>query len=294
MTGPTAVITLVHGRHGHLRRQHEALARGTLRPEPYVVVTMNDPTATAGLREPTPAPHAVELRAGPKGLPLAEARNRGARHALLAGADTLVFLDVDCIPGPALVHRYTRSLARTGHEGVHCGPVAYLPPPPAGGYPRTGLDALAAPHTARPNPPPGQLVRAPDQDYRLFWSLSFALAARTWQQVGGFCEDYTGYGGEDTDFGQLLRANRVPLYWTGGATAFHQYHPVQDPPVQHLDDILRNARVFRRRWGWWPMEGWLHAFERLGLAHLDVRTGDWARSDRPGTGPAVIPPGGSG
>jgi hypothetical protein len=67
----------------------------------------------------------------------------------------------------------------------------------------------------------------------------------------------------------------VELCWLGGAPAYHQYHPVQDPPVQHLHDILRNAALFHRRWGEWPMQGWLHAFAGLGLAHQDPGTGDW-------------------
>ena len=40
---------------------------------------------------------------------------------------------------------------------------------------------------------------------------------------------------------------------------------MSSPPVEHLDDILRNGRVFRDRWGSWPMRGWLEAFERRGL-----------------------------
>ena len=42
-----------------------------------------------------------------------------------------------------------------------------------------------------------------------------------------------------------------------GARAYHQHHPSSSPPVQHLADILRNGALFRRRWGRWPMEGWL-------------------------------------
>jgi hypothetical protein len=39
--------------------------------------------------------------------------------------------------------------------------------------------------------------------------------------------------------------------------------------VQHLTSILRNARIFHQRWGTWPMEGWLSAFEELGLIKRD-------------------------
>ncbi|WP_224160451.1 hypothetical protein, partial [Prevotella lacticifex] len=76
---------------------------------------------------------------------------------------------------------------------------------------------------------------------------------------------YAGYGGEDTDFGQIAAAQDIPLCWVGGAHALHQYHPVSDPPVEHLDDILTNAALFHDRWGWWPMQGWLGAFEQRGL-----------------------------
>jgi N-acetylglucosaminyl-diphospho-decaprenol L-rhamnosyltransferase len=64
----------------------------------------------------------------------------------------------------------------------------------------------------------------------------------------------------------------------GGATAFHQYHPVEDPPLGHLDDILRNAAVFRQRWGWWPMQGWLAAFEQRGLINYDRDVDRWRRT----------------
>ncbi|MEV8529436.1 DUF6381 family protein [Streptomyces sp. NPDC052000] len=78
-------------------------------------------------------------------------------------------------------------------------------------------------------------------DPRLFWSLSFALTAATWERVGGLCEDYTGYGAEDTDFAARATSRGVGLWWVGGAPAYHQYHPTHSPPVQHLDDILRDG-----------------------------------------------------
>jgi hypothetical protein len=39
--------------------------------------------------------------------------------------------------------------------------------------------------------------------------------------------------------------------------------------VEHLHDIVANATIFHRRWGWWPMPGWLDAFAALGLIHWD-------------------------
>ena len=86
------------------------------------------------------------------------------------------------------------------------------------------------------------------------------------------------HGCEDTDFGQIAARHEVPLTWLGGAWAYHQ-HPTTDPPVEHIEDILRNAVIFFRRWGWWPMSGWLDAFARQGLIRYDERTQRWILVD---------------
>lgn len=263
MTGRTALITIAHGRHNHLLRQYEALAASTALPNDLIVVAMGD-TAIAALPFGAVRPRIVTIPVAGERLPLAAARNAGARAALQAGADVLVFLDVDCLPSSDLVHGYEET-ARDPRWANHllCGPVAYLPPPAAGGYDLTTLDQLADPHPARPAPPIGDVI--PGDDFALFWSLSFALTAETWQRIGGFCEEYEGYGAEDTDFAVTARAAEVGFAWVGTARAFHQYHPTSSPPVQHLEDIVRNANIYFARFGEWPMGGWLAAFEAAGL-----------------------------
>lgn len=259
----TAVITTVHGRHHHLRRQLAGLATGIRRPDLHVVVALADPAVAEVVGSTA---RVVHCDGDPAALPLAQARNAGAAAALADGAQLLVFLDVDCIPGPDLLARYvaTAQLA-DHHEALLCGPVTYLPPAGPGGY---DLAALTVnPHPARPAPPDGEVTVS--DEYQLFWSLSFAVTAATWHRIGGFCLRYRGYGGEDTDFAQCAAAAGVGMRWVGGAHAFHQHHPVSNPPVQHLEDILRNAHVFHQRWGWWPMVGWLDAFEARGLIRRD-------------------------
>lgn len=258
----TAVITIAHGRHGHWRQQEAGLARSPVRPDVRIVVAMDDP-ALEGLAARVGAV-TVPVAATDVGLPLAHARNAGAEEALRRGADVLVFLDVDCVPAPRLVDAYTRAaVAPRTAGGILCGPVTYLPPPPAAGYHVTDLPRLDAPHPARPAPRPGDVLVGGAHD--LFWSLSFAVAADVWGRIGGFHEGYVGYGAEDTDFGRLARDRGIDLAWIGDARAYHQWHPTQDPPVQHLADILRNGRLFRDRWGEWPMRGWLDGFLRQGL-----------------------------
>jgi hypothetical protein len=262
----TAVITIVSGRHTHLRRQRAGLAAGDRVPEQHVVVAMGDPTIpheTGEGRQVVAIPAAGSL-------PLAQARNTGAEHALAGGADLLVFLDVDCMPSARLVARY-EEVAADG--ALLCGPVTYLPPAPD--YPLAALPAMTAPHPGRPAPADHECRKG--GDHTLFWSLSFATTAATWHEIGGFCEDYTGYGGEDTDFGQRARAADVDLWWIGGAHAYHQYHPVEQPPVNHLADIVTNATLFHQRWGWWPMTDWLNAFAARGLIRYDRANDRWQR-----------------
>ena len=266
----TAVITPVAGRHHHLAAQCAALERAE--PARHVVVAMGRGEAEHCRAASGGTADVIAVDRAPAGLPLARARNAGAERALAARAELLVFLDVDCLPGERLLPRY-RAAARAAGPALLCGPVTYLPPRPPRGYPATGLGALAAPHPARPAPRDGVLRHG--GDHAMFWTLSFAVTAATWRRVGGFCEEYVGYGAEDTDYGQLARRAGVGLCWVGGADAFHQHHPTATPPVQHLNDILRNAAIFHRRWGWWPMGGWLAAFAERGLARFDAAAGAW-------------------
>ncbi|RFA11284.1 glycosyltransferase [Subtercola boreus] len=211
---------------------------------------------------------------GAAGLRLARGRNAGAAAAIDGGADVLVFLDADCLPGPGLLQRYAEAAAE--HlESVLCGPVTYLPDGviPSG---HADFEANTRPHPARPNLPAGETRAATADEYRLFWSLSFACTAELWRRVGGFDEVYEGYGAEDTDYASKLRAADVELRWVGGAHAYHQYHPTTSPPWQHLDDILRNGALYRRRWGSWPMQGWLEAFADAGA--IELRGDQWQRT----------------
>ncbi|MGD8195364.1 glycosyltransferase family 2 protein [Herbiconiux sp. P18] len=263
-----AVITTVAGRRRHLERQQQWLAAdgvGHLR----VIVAMDD--------DPVDAPGAIVLRrqrSATGALPLAEARNAGAAAALDAGATLLVFLDVDCLPRPGLLAAYRRASA--GHPGaLLSGAVTYLPE--GVDYDRPdAFDAVGTVHGFRPRPAPGGVEEA---RHDLFWSLSFACTAEVWVRIGGFDEGYTGYGAEDTDFGSSAREAGLPLLFIGGAEADHQYHPVSDPPVEHLDDIVQNATRFRQKWGRHPMQGWLDAFEARGLIAHDPVTDTYARTD---------------
>jgi N-acetylglucosaminyl-diphospho-decaprenol L-rhamnosyltransferase len=282
----TAVLTIVHGRHDHLRGQLVGLRASTSAPRWHVVAAMDDPGVRDVVADFSDGPTrtvVVDVPLAADGeLPLARARNTAAATAAGLGADVLVLFDVDCVPAAGTVAAYERAV--TGVEGgfphLFCGAVSYLP---AGIAVRTADDVLelpgrARPHPARPAPAAGEVVAAQESQWWLFWSLSFATTVRDWERFGGFCEEFRGYGGEDTDVAATVRAAGGTLSWVGGAEAFHQHHPTQDPPVQHVDAILRNAAVFHRRWGWFPMQGWLEEFRRTGLVTYDAATATWSRA----------------
>ena len=273
MTSTVAVVTIAHGRHRHLRRQHESLVAGRLLPDLYVVVAMSDPDLEKWHAEGPLPPLVLRAPEDERGLPLAAARNLGFAAAVAGGADVLIGLDVDCMVGGSAVAAYADAV-RADPDVLWSGPTTYLPAD-ARDSPPSELEALDDPHPARPAPAPGQRWLGGEPDF--FWSLSFAAHADAWQAVGGFCERYAGYGGEDTDLAHLWAVSGRSLGWVGDARAYHQHHETSEPPVQHLDDILRNGSVFAERWGRWPMEGWLREMERMGLVTQEAGDG-WARA----------------
>lgn len=268
----TALITIVHGRHDHLRRQRDWIQQLVPQPALHVVVSMGDPDVEEILTEVRTIPTRFILLESATELPLARARNVGAAEAISGGAEALVLLDVDCLPERRLVEDYGSAFATLAGDDVPavvCGRVRYVPEGVADAEHRPEhLSKCARDHPLRVVPEGDAPVRG---DVRMLWSLNMALTVRDWRRVGGFDERYTGYGAEDTDFGQRLAEAGGAMWWTSAAGAFHQHHPVSNPPVRHLEAIVKNANLFASLWGFEPMRGWLEAFRDRGLA---VRTAD--------------------
>lgn len=261
-----SVLTIVRNRSGHLAQLVEGLRRSDRQPDELIVVDMSDEPVAVG---PTCFPAHIE-RFETGGLPLAAARNRAAS---LAKHDMLVFLDVDCIPLRNCVGLLAETL--TKQDGLLCADVRYLGPDDArGSWDEAQLLEHGRAHPVRTFPAQG--VRE-EPNAGLFWSLAFALRRSTFAALGGFDEGFAGYGAEDTDFGFRAVAAGLKLLFVGQAIACHQYHDSYEPPVQHVADIVRNARVFRARWNRWPMEGWLADFERLGLVRWRENSLDLVR-----------------
>lgn len=254
-----SVLTIVKNRADHLAQLIEGLRRSVVPPFELVVIDMgSDPPATIG-DLPFPS-RSVRLNGGR--LPLAAARNAAARAA---SGDYLLFLDVDCIPMCGLVDAMADALA--ANDALICSQVRYLGLEDArGDWQEAELLGRSSGHSERRFPAHGMLQVG---NAGLFWSLLFGIRRERFFDLGGFDEAFTGYGAEDTDFGFRAREAGLALLFMGGPGAFHQHHASFEPPLQHLDDIVRNANVFRVRWDRWPMDGWLAAFQKLGLVSWD-------------------------
>ena len=251
-----SVLTLVHGRGAHLDNMLDALERAYVKPDEVVIVHMNEP---AVLRKSNCFPIVCREMFDAHTLPLAAARNEAAHTAANA---QLIFLDVDCIPGPELVHDYATAMRRYP-TALHQGEVRYLP----AHIDATGLAFTHLEREAQIHPLHRGRVGDLPLPYELFWSLSFACTKPVFATIGGFDTQYRGYGGEDTDFGFRARRVAIPLV-ASRALSFHQYHPTYDPPLNHFTDIVDNAVVFKKKWGVWPMQGWLDAFVERGYIRM--------------------------
>ncbi len=255
------VLTIVKDRTSHLEKLIEGVRSSHVRPDHLVIADMGKVKAEIDVSD-LPVRH---IHWPASGLPLAAARNLAASHAT---TDKLVFLDVDCIPSTGLLGLLDEVSNQV--TGLICAPVRYLPRGFAlhGQWSESSLLAQGVEHPVRRFPKHGYRIEV---NRGLFWSLVFAIDRLQFEALGGFDEAYDGYGAEDTDLSFRAGKAGIPLIFAGGACAFHQYHPVIDPPLQHFADIVRNATLFRRRWDVWPMDGWLSAFQALGLIRMSAR-----------------------
>ncbi|RIJ21648.1 glycosyltransferase [Henriciella barbarensis] len=249
-----SVCTLVRGRETHLQNMLAALATQTSAPKEVIVAYMQ--AERPDVLDMYPEVKSVQVT--DNALPLAAARNRAAA---LATGETLLFLDVDCVAHPGLVAAIDVAVQKT--DAVVMGDVRYLPE----GVDQTGpFDEVwrhSQRHPARPDPEAANGLQK--FDMQELWSLCFALPRRTFERISGFDERFEGYGGEDTDFAARLGAAGAELFFSPDARAVHQWHPVHIPPLQHFDDILRNAELFRRLHGKWCMDYWLNQLSAAGF-----------------------------
>lgn len=261
------VLTMTRGRHDELLHQVDALSVGSVPPHLHSVVSMGDRDLTRGrlpLATDRWSTFVRPVQTDRRALPLAAARNAAAEQAIAEGAELLVFLDGDVMPGSRTLERFADAVERAGQETVEglsaptvwCGPVLRLPPAenPSVGYPLGQLHTLGLRTPGTPPLDAGQLRVEPRWD--VFHATAFAMTAQDWTSVGGFHPAYTGPGLEDADFAESVRRAGGSLVWVGGATSY--LHPRDAVPAQEEEKhALSHAAIWHERWGSHPGHPWL-------------------------------------
>ncbi len=258
-TNNISVCTIYANRKLHLKNLIKGLANSTVLFNELVIVTMNDELPKL------PVVHfpikTAAIKTNDNFLPLAAARNKSAE---IATGNKLVFLDIDCISHPNLIKVFNHHLEK--EDALYQGSVRYL----TSGWQQnqwtySALEKQSAPHKLQ-----GKEITNYNKalhPYELFWSLCFGIKKKTFFNLCGFDTGYRGYGGEDTDFAFIMRSHHIPLYKIN-ALAYHQFHPSYTPPLNHLEEIVNNARFFDQKWQILPMKKWLDQFVEMGYISL--------------------------
>ncbi|HEY9768173.1 MAG TPA: glycosyltransferase family 2 protein [Coleofasciculaceae cyanobacterium] len=250
-----SLCTIYANRKLHLQNLVRSLIGSQLYPDQLVIVCMNDRLPDLPT---TPFPiDTATLNTQDDRLPLAAARNKAAE---IATGAKLIFLDVDCICDRHLIEVFNYHLLQ--EDAIYCGSVRYLHQDwQKDNWSKESLNQQSSPHKLQ-----GTEITGQDKiihPYELFWSLCFGISKKTFNEINGFDTDYTGYGAEDTDFSFTARSQHIPLYKVS-ALAYHQFHLAYTPPLNHLAEIVDNARIFYRKWHILPMKKWLDQFADLG------------------------------
>lgn len=253
-----SVCTLYSQRTSHLQNLVQGLIKSKMHPSELVVICMND-----SLPELPPTPFKINSSVinSLHKLPLAAARTKASS---IANGDFLIFLDVDCIPHPDLVKTFTYHLEQ--EDALYQGSIRYLHSQWRKQWTFETLNFDSAPNQLQGEELAGN--QRVIHKYEFFWSLCFGIRKSTFTKIGGFDTRFTGYGGEDTDFSFTARLHKIPFYKIS-ALAYHQFHASYSPPLNHLADIVENAKVFYDKWNFLPMDKWLKQFAELGYIKLE-------------------------
>ncbi len=248
-----SIVTIVKGRRKQLANLLLSIKASTIIPTDIQIVCMDEADS---ISIPDGLNVNIQLMDDAHELPLAAARNMGVNATQTTN---VIFIDVDCIVSPTL---FANMLMNLQTENIIAAYPLYLQVvPDAGTY--ADLISIAVPHPAREHIPVGQPV-----PHLQFWSLIFAIRKETYEKIGGFDESFTGYGAEDTDFAMMFhKAGIEQIFVTD--YVLHQYHDKHDPPLNHFDSIVENAKRYQQKWNVLPMQRWLKAFEAMDLIKIN-------------------------
>lgn len=232
------VVIPVYNRVDLLRRTIAGLAEQTYPSHLLGVVVADDGSdedVAATLAGDDTGIDAIVVRREHAGYGAGQARNLGARAA--TNTDVLVFFDADCIPDPdavmrhAVWHHAAANLVVIGSR--HHVDTSHLTPGTLGENPYVLRElAFGTRDPDRQNWESEDFrsvlhrrtasLRHGDQAFRSLVSSNFSVSAASFSRVGGFSEDFTRWGGEDTELGWRLWNDANFFVDEPRAAMFHQ------------------------------------------------------------------------
>ncbi|MBP8533227.1 glycosyltransferase [Streptomyces sp. MK37H] len=254
-----SIVIPTYNRAALLDRTLSTLARQTSAPEDFEVVVSDDGSNDSTRDVVRSYEDRLRMRyvfQEDLGYRVASARNGGAR---VASAPLLAFLDTGVLAGPQYVESVLAAHAAPAPAQVVFG-YTY-------GYdPRNPHPEL---HSLVTDFPPEEAVRKVAgaswfQDMRLpefaavdfdlsrmvmpwlfFWTLNVSMPAADFWRVGGFDEDFTGWGGEDIELGFRLHNHGLPM--TISRESWGIEAPHERTPEANISTLLRNCDLFIRK-----------------------------------------------
>ena len=219
-------------------------------PRELFEVVIVDDGSEPPLRRPDRTPLDVRVvRQERHGFGLARARNAGARSAVHG---ILVFLDGDVIAESGLLAAHAR-WHHTVTDALTMGFCAYVS--------AVGIDAAAVrgqpgslrtlfagqaydrPWLERHMVRTGDLTLRYDDLFRAVTGHNLGISRAFFEEVGGFDETFTRYGGEDTEFGYRVQMRGGLLVPVREAFAWHQGRYVEGRKAKARDQALQYARL---------------------------------------------------
>ncbi len=203
---PPAVSVVVpcYGGQDQLDRVLEALAGQTHPGHRLEVIIADDGSPVAPDLSAAGALDVQLVQQPDRGFRAAAARNLGARAA---GGEVLLFLDQDTVPEPDYVAALA-ALPAIAPDAVVVGRRRHAD------FTVDPLIELTEPEWLRDGYRWSRnLLDADQRSYRYIISAVFGLHRDLFAELGGFCEDFDGYGGEDWEL-----AHRA---WVAGALLAH-------------------------------------------------------------------------
>ncbi|MBS1262161.1 MAG: Hyaluronan synthase [Calditrichaeota bacterium] len=222
-----SVLTIHRGPTRDLERMRTALLAQSYPADRFEWVVVDDAS-------PGPQPDWLDAWRGPFSLNAVRLEHNAGRAAArntalsTASGEIVAFLDSDMEPVPVWLEMHVRAVLGTG--GVIVGRYDLHPSLPSDAFLRYAHTRGVHKH------PPGACVPG-----RYFVSGNSAFPRALHETYGGFDERFTGWGGEDLEYGLRFERAGVPIHYEPRARSFHDHRVTWERQEERYRRFGRHA-----------------------------------------------------